>query len=298
MRKVLALGLAAVLLAGLAGTGQAGVAGLAGAPTAGTDSAAPASKNIILARVPLILVHGLGGNGEAFEAPLGLGLEQRLLEAGYRKGESLFVLDYGEDSNGDYAHVARDHLAPLVEQVRSATGTDRVDLLGYSMGGLVVRYFLNLPGQAAPVRTAVLLASPAHGSFAADIVKDAEVTAAYLRQAGAASTSQQRFVFGAARNVFEPSLRRFLVEAKLARRSRALLDFLAWLDRRQPGQRDLLFGQAQTPPGVAQVASSALPLPDLKAALTAAYLHALALNAARARLQKDLQGGGHRDCNP
>lgn len=263
-------------------------------------------------RVPLILVHGLGGSAEAFRTAGGTGLEQRLEQAGYVMGRDLFTLDYREDNNGDYVHVASAHLRPLVADVLDQTGAERVDLLGYSMGGLVARYYLGLPGEAARVRTLVLLASPSHGSFAANIVKDARVTQDYLdtyagaprphpgesgesaapvagsRMAPTANT-QMQYVFAQARNVFEPLLMGFLLQSRLGRQAPALERFVEWMDRAEPGRRDELFDAAQVPLSLDDpvIASGDT---DPNRALTRAYLNLLGLNAARVRLQTLLQG--------
>lgn len=300
MRKVLAHGLAVLLLFGMASAGWPGVLP-GGIALAETHGAAQTESQ----PVPLILVHGLGGSGDAFDGPLSLGLAQRFERAGYVEGRTLFPFDYQADNNGDYAHVAAVHLAPFVDRVLATTGATRVDLLGYSMGGLVVRYVLNLPGEAARVRTAVLLASPAHGSFAADIVKDAVTTAAYLKARpslgpaaswqdvgtanpgtavpaaappGGTAADQQRYVFDRARQLFEPRLMAYLLEVRFGQRSRPLLGFIDWWQATRPKEKQALFDDAQ----------KAAPGQDL----TLAYLNGLALHAAETYVQERLAGGG------
>jgi len=258
-------------------------------------------------RIPLILIHGLGGSADAFRAPGGVGLEQRLEQAGYVRGRDLFVLDYREHNNGDYVHVAADHLRTMVGAVLERTGSARVDLLGYSMGGLVARYYVGL-AEAARVRTVVLLASPAHGSFAANIVKDAEVTQSYLdhcagvpapggpssvalaESARAASSTPLQYVFSQALKTFEPLLMRFLLDSRLGRRAPALEGFPDWLDRVEPERREGLFDLAQTPLGASRPEAAVDRDTDPDHALTRAYLNLLALNAARVRLQASVQG--------
>lgn len=276
-------------------------------------AAPPVSQLAETQLVPLILIHGLGGSADAFRAPGGTGLEQRLQQAGYAMGRDLFALDYREDNNGDYVHVASDHLRPLVSRVLEQTGAAQVDLLGYSMGGLVARYYLGLPGESVRVRTLVLLASPSRGSFAANIVKDAQVTQDYLETyAGvplppgtepeekaalpvssgmAASVSAPLdYVFTQARATFEPLLVRFLLQSKLGRRAPVLERFADWLDRTEPGRRAELFDTAQAPLSLPDAAIMGSDGADPRRALTRAYLHLLGLNAARVRLQTLLQG--------
>ncbi|MHB9143823.1 MAG: alpha/beta fold hydrolase [Symbiobacteriia bacterium] len=321
MRKVLARWLTAALLLGVAGTGWSGLLPGGAVALAATDGAARSNSQ----PVPLILVHGLGGSGDGFSGPLDLGLAQRFERAGYVEGKTLFRFDYQEDNNGDYTHVAASHLRPFLDQVRATTGAPRVDLLGYSMGGLVVRYLLNLPEEAGKVRTAVLLASPAHGSFAADIVKDAVTTAAYVEARprlgpavrweaaaksanaeGMATTAlsaaptnwdQRQYIFDKARQVFEPRLAAFLLQVRFGRNAQPLVDFLSWWQRAWPAERQALFDDAQQPPfggpvligwsGGAAGAASFAPGRDL----SLAYLNGLALHAAQAYVGESLRVG-------
>lgn len=55
-------------------------------------------------------------------------------------------------------------LARFIGQVRAATGAERVLLVGHSMGGLVARACIALPGLAPQVEKLVTLGTPHHGS--------------------------------------------------------------------------------------------------------------------------------------
>jgi predicted alpha/beta hydrolase family esterase len=55
-------------------------------------------------------------------------------------------------------------LARFIEQVRAATGAERVVLVGHSMGGLVARACIALPGLASQVVKLLTLGTPHHGS--------------------------------------------------------------------------------------------------------------------------------------
>jgi pimeloyl-ACP methyl ester carboxylesterase len=61
-------------------------------------------------------------------------------------------------------------LEEYVEQVLQDTGWDRVDLVGGSMGGLVVRYYLNFLGGTDKVEDVVMIASPNHGTWKALLI--------------------------------------------------------------------------------------------------------------------------------
>ncbi|MFF0501372.1 esterase/lipase family protein [Nocardia aobensis] len=65
----------------------------------------------------------------------------------------MFGLNYGGPvagsfhQMGDLRESARE-IGAFVDRVRAATGSDRVDLVGYSEGGLVPFYYLNMLGGA------------------------------------------------------------------------------------------------------------------------------------------------------
>jgi triacylglycerol lipase len=61
---------------------------------------------------------------------------------------------------GEYAEA----LAKVVDEVREKTGSARVDLVGHSMGGLVIRAFLAAHGNQRAVRTVVTLGTPHAGT--------------------------------------------------------------------------------------------------------------------------------------
>ena len=86
----------------------------------------------------------------------------RFLQAvgGYRAGEDLHILDY------DWRLGVRDgarSLAETIDRLRGA-GEERVDLVGISTGGMLVRAFL-AEGDARVVRRAVHVGTPQRGTF-------------------------------------------------------------------------------------------------------------------------------------
>ncbi len=64
---------------------------------------------------------------------------------------------------GDLVEAA-ERLGKLVDEVRTARGADRVDIVGYSAGGVVSRVYVSLLGGAANIGTLVTIGSPHHGS--------------------------------------------------------------------------------------------------------------------------------------
>jgi pimeloyl-ACP methyl ester carboxylesterase len=106
-------------------------------------------------REPVVLVHGLWMNGLEFGV-----LRQRLQQ---RHDFDVHVFSY-PSLHGDAAEIARD-LAAFVE-ARSRT-SDRVHLVGHSLGGAIVYKALAEHGLRERPGNAVVLGSPLNGSRAA-----------------------------------------------------------------------------------------------------------------------------------
>jgi triacylglycerol lipase len=100
--------------------------------------------------VPVVLVHGYDGSPDALET-IGRRLE--------RKGRTVLYVklpDRGRAPIGDSARA--------VAGVVRASRARRVDLVGFSLGGLAVRAFLRSEGGAARARRVVFLGTPNHGT--------------------------------------------------------------------------------------------------------------------------------------
>lgn len=122
---------------------------------------------------PVVLVHGTDSNAYSDWAALG----PRLTGAGY----CVFALNYGGEAGGDNygtedMTVSAGQLARFVAQVRGATGASEVDIVGYSQGATVARYYLNRLGGAAAVDQWVGLASPTYGGTLFGLVPVLEQT--------------------------------------------------------------------------------------------------------------------------
>jgi triacylglycerol lipase len=109
-------------------------------------------------RNPVLLIHGIDDTRAVME-PLGTYLEAR----GWRS----FAFDM-TPSNGQ---VGFDALARQVEQqvatIQAQTGASKVDVVGFSLGGMVARYYLQTMGGAPAVERFVTISSPHHGSWTA-----------------------------------------------------------------------------------------------------------------------------------
>jgi triacylglycerol esterase/lipase EstA (alpha/beta hydrolase family) len=102
------------------------------------------------AEVPVLLVPGYNGT------PASLGtLAARLRSA----GREVVVVGLPDRGTGDLRASAR-VLAAAVDR----TGAARVDLVGFSAGGVVVRVLLAEPARALRARRVVLLGTPNHGT--------------------------------------------------------------------------------------------------------------------------------------
>ncbi len=112
-------------------------------------------------RTPVLLVPGWIDSEEDL-----VPLRERFIEAGW-SGERVVALSFQDPvgSNRDHAQ----EVSSAVDQLRMETGSDQVDIVAFSMGGLAVRYFLKEEvatgdGEVNPVRRAVFLATPHRGT--------------------------------------------------------------------------------------------------------------------------------------
>ncbi|MGW0813189.1 lipase family alpha/beta hydrolase [Streptomyces viridiviolaceus] len=109
---------------------------------------------------PVVLVHGTFGNrGYTWTSAA------PLLR---RHGHRVFRLDYGQHGNpvifglGDIKRSAQ-QLAEFVDEVLRRTGAQQVDIVGFSQGGMMPRYYLNALGGGPKVHNFVGIAPSNHG---------------------------------------------------------------------------------------------------------------------------------------
>ena len=84
-------------------------------------------------------------------------------------GFNVYTMALPDAGLGDIA-VASQAVAAKVDQIRSATGAAKVDLIGHSQGGLENRYFMKFLGGASKVGTYVSLGTPQYGASAANLI--------------------------------------------------------------------------------------------------------------------------------
>jgi triacylglycerol esterase/lipase EstA (alpha/beta hydrolase family) len=111
---------------------------------------------------PLVLLHGLGGNGPGNYSYLGPFLAAR--------GYCAFTLTYGQASAafpvGGTISVTQSsaQIQAFVQQVRDATGAAKVDIVGHSEGAFQSIYGPKVRGYAGQVGKVIALAPPTHGT--------------------------------------------------------------------------------------------------------------------------------------
>ncbi|MFD7846277.1 esterase/lipase family protein [Nocardia sp. NPDC059764] len=110
---------------------------------------------------PVVLLHGLGNETVGWNT-----LSPVLVNAGY----CVFTTTYGRGALGPImgavtpVETSARQVADFIDRVRTETGSDKVDLVGHSMGGAVPFYALNHLGAAPKIDHYVALAAPLHGS--------------------------------------------------------------------------------------------------------------------------------------
>ena len=123
------------------------VAGLGGLAVLRTEGARVLPAE---APVPVLLVHGYGGSTAEFRV-----MAPRLVAAGLQ----VVPVVLPERGTGDLRTAAR-----ALARAARGTGADKVDVVGYSAGGVVARLWLREQGGAGRARHVVLLGSPNHGA--------------------------------------------------------------------------------------------------------------------------------------
>jgi pimeloyl-ACP methyl ester carboxylesterase len=110
---------------------------------------------------PVVLVNGTFANAEDDFAALA----PTLANAGY----CVYTFNYGGtpgafiQSTGPVTTSAQ-QVAAYVDQVRTATGAAKVDLVGHSQGGMLAEYYTKVLGGASKVHSVVALSPTTHGT--------------------------------------------------------------------------------------------------------------------------------------
>lgn len=90
------------------------------------------------------------------------GLEAALIKQGYRLGDTLFEVPY--DWTLPIAQISNDYLQPWIEYAKQVSGAKQVDIIAHSMGGLVVRAYIQSPNYQHDVRRFAVVGTPSRGA--------------------------------------------------------------------------------------------------------------------------------------
>jgi len=123
------------------------------------DAAAPVPQDLA---GPVLLVPGYGGTGASL-APLADAL-------GAAGRQPVLVPPVG-DGTGDL-RVQAEHLDEVARQVLADTGAPSVDVVGYSAGGVVARWWVRSEGGAGLARRVLTVGSPHHGTSQAALGRE------------------------------------------------------------------------------------------------------------------------------
>jgi triacylglycerol lipase len=91
-------------------------------------------------------------------------LERFLLGSGWDR-DFVHILEFRDVCGSNLEHA--DEIADAVDRLRSQTGTDRVDIVAHSMGGLATRWYMANGPAPSPVRRAVFIGTPHGGTWLA-----------------------------------------------------------------------------------------------------------------------------------
>jgi triacylglycerol esterase/lipase EstA (alpha/beta hydrolase family) len=121
---------------------------------------------------PVVLLHGLGGNGPGNLGALGL----RLAGEGYCAFELTYGKPFGDVPVGGLVDVHRSarEIAAFIERVRGETGARKVNIVGHSEGGFQSLFVPKTQGIADRIDTVVALAPPTHGTTFGGLVSVAD----------------------------------------------------------------------------------------------------------------------------
>lgn len=119
---------------------------------------------------PVVLVHGYGHNRSGWFV-----LERALRQAGFHRVTTLNYNPLRQDVPA-IAGRLRDH----VNAVLAASGASKVHVVGHSLGGIVLRWYVQELGGDATVATAITVATPHEGTVAALMVAPLGPTAKQL----------------------------------------------------------------------------------------------------------------------
>lgn len=108
----------------------------------------------------VLLVHGIGDDGRTMEH-----MARYLRAQGWRASTVTLTPNWGQRGLDELAGQIADHVA------REFKPGEKFDLVGFSMGGLVARYYVQRLGGLERVRRFVTLSTPHNGTWVAHLLR-------------------------------------------------------------------------------------------------------------------------------
>ena len=131
------------------------------APSASSASAAPRAA----AKDPVVIVAGTLA-GQTLASVYYEPLAARLRADGYR----VYIFGLPNSGLGDIGAISA-NLNTFADSVRAETGAAKLDMIGHSQGGLVIRHYVKYRGGATEVDSAISLGAPHYGTAVANVAK-------------------------------------------------------------------------------------------------------------------------------
>lgn len=116
---------------------------------------------------PVLLVHGIWDEGARFDR-----MRAALAVAGHAPARAL---DLSPNDGSGTIHSLAGQVERAAEELLAASGAGRLDLIGFSMGALVSRYFVQRMSGKARVRRFVSISGPHRGTVTAFAMNKAGV---------------------------------------------------------------------------------------------------------------------------
>ncbi len=112
------------------------------------------------ATTPIVLIHGIVDNRTIFTM-----MRRGLRRRGFG---CIRTFSYGLHTND--VRCTAERFGAFVEELVEETGSDRIHVIGHSLGGLIARYYVQRLGGDTRVQTLVTLGTPHQGTVAAHLL--------------------------------------------------------------------------------------------------------------------------------
>ncbi|MBI4777440.1 right-handed parallel beta-helix repeat-containing protein [Candidatus Desantisbacteria bacterium] len=125
-----------------------------------TDNAshvATTNRYSITVGYPVLLVHGLNSDAAGSWRKEKCNFVEKLVEQPVK----VFTIDL-KPANGDIKELSG-QLSAKIDSIKKETNAPRIDLVGYSMGGLVSRWYTRFDDKKDSVRKLIMIGTPNHG---------------------------------------------------------------------------------------------------------------------------------------